>query len=102
MNFRRLGLAAILAALPLLMQISWALAEGASAAERETMLSLHNSYRAQHCVPAVTWSAELAAAAQKWADKCWIGHDKNRGHIGENLAWGGDRSASSSVDAWWK
>jgi len=102
MTFRSFGLTALAAALPLLMQVSWASAEGASVAERETILSLHNSYRAQHCTPALSWSAELAASAQQWADKCWIGHDKKRGHIGENLAWGGDRSASSAVDAWYK
>ena len=89
MNSRRFGLTVIAAALPLIMQVSWASAESVSATERDAILSLHNSYRGQHCVPPVTWSAELAAAAQKWADKCWIGHDKSRGHIGENLAWGG-------------
>jgi hypothetical protein len=102
MIFRRFVLTAIAAAFPLLMQVSSASAEGASAAERETILSLHNSYRGQHCTPALSWSAELAASAQQWADKCWIGHDKKRGHIGENLAWGGDRSAGSAVDAWYK
>ncbi len=93
---------AIAVALSLFLQVSSASAESVSAAERETMLSLHNSYRAQHCVPALTWSAELAASAQAWADKCLIAHDSRRGHIGENLAWGGDRSAASAVDAWYK
>ena len=102
MNSRRFGLTAIAAAFALVMQVSGALAESVSATEWETILNLHNAYRVQHCVPTLTWSAELAAAAQKWADNCWIGHDKKRGHIGENLAWGGDRSASSAVDAWYK
>jgi pathogenesis-related protein 1 len=99
---RRFGLTVIAGALPFFTQVSWALADGVSAAEREAILGLHNAYRAQHCVAAVTWSAELAASAQQWADKCWIAHDSRRGHIGENLAWGGDRSASSAVDAWYR
>jgi uncharacterized protein YkwD len=103
MSFRHFGLAVIAVALPLFLQLPAASADGVSAAEQKTLLGLHNSYRAQHCVPAVTWSAELAAAAQRWAENCWIGHDSHRGHhIGENLAWGGDRSASSVVDAWYK
>lgn len=98
----RLGLAALAAVLPLLMPLAPASAENATPAEEEVMLSLHNSYRAQHCVPALTWSKELTAAAQKWADNCLVMHDSKRGHIGENLAWGGDRSAASAVDAWYK
>ena len=101
MTSRRFGVTAIAVALSLGMQLSCASAETVTKAEREGILSLHNAYRDHHCVPALTWSAELAAAAQKWADKCWIGHDKTRGHIGENLAWGGDRSAGSAVDAWY-
>ena len=102
MNCRGFCLIAITAALPLLARIDGAKADGVSAAEQQALLSLHNSYRAQHCVPALTWSAELAASAQRWADNCWIAHDSHRGHIGENLAWGGARSASSAVDAWYK
>lgn len=79
-----------------------ALAEGIAPSELKTILSLHNSYRAQHCVPPLTWSAELAAAAQKWAGKCWIGHDTKRGSVGENIAWGGERTAASAVDAWYE
>ena len=101
MTSRRFGVTAIAAALLLLVQLSGAWAESVTKAEREGILGLHNAYREHHCVPALTWSAELAVAAQKWADKCWIGHDKTRGHIGENLAWGGDRSAGSAVDAWY-
>lgn len=82
--------------------LSAAHAAGISPAERETMLNQHNSYRAQHCAPALAWSAELAASAQKWAEQCWIGHDKSRGRVGENLAWSGDRTAKSAVDAWYQ
>jgi pathogenesis-related protein 1 len=98
----RFGLIVITAALSAVAQLSTASAENVSTAEQKAILSLHNSYRAEHCVPALTWSAELAAAAQRWAENCWIGHDSKRGHIGENIAWGGDRSASSAVDAWYK
>lgn len=102
MSSRHFGLTAIAGALSLLVQVNVAPAESVSAAEQKTLLGLHNSYRAQHCVPALTWSDELAASAQRWADNCWFGHDSHRGHIGENIAWGGDRSASSAVDAWYK
>ncbi|WP_088347875.1 MULTISPECIES: CAP family protein [Rhodomicrobium] len=102
MIFGRFWLTALAAALSLPLLLSPASAETVTPAEQTAILSLHNSYRAQHCVPALTWSAELAAAAQRWAEKCWIAHDKSRGHIGENIAWGGDRTASSAVDAWYK
>ena len=100
MSARRFGLAAFAAALTLL-QVNAASAEGATQAEQDTLLSLHNSYRAQHCVPPLTWSKELAAAAQKWADNCLAMHDSKRGHIGENIAWGGDRTIESSIEAWY-
>jgi uncharacterized protein YkwD len=102
MIFRNFALALMVAVLSLPGQISPVFANGVSAAERKAILTLHNSYRAQHCVPALSWSDELAAAAQRWADNCWIGHDSKRGHIGENIAWGGERSASSAVDAWYR
>jgi pathogenesis-related protein 1 len=99
MSLFRLALSAILT---LLLALPSAAADSVSPAEQEAILSLHNSYRAQHCVPALTWSAELAAQAQKWSENCWASHDKKRGHIGENIAWGGDRTAVSAVDAWYK
>ena len=102
MCFRRFGPIVIAAVLSAAAQLSTASADNVSTAEQKAILSLHNGYRAEHCVPALTWSAELAAAAQRWAENCWIGHDSKRGHIGENIAWGGDRSASSAVDAWYK
>jgi uncharacterized protein YkwD len=105
MTFDRFGLAALLAALALVTQVSCASAQGITPAERETMLSLHNSYRAQHCVPALTWSAQLAASAQRWADKCSLMFHSPRAkseRYSENLAYGGDRTASSAADAWYK
>jgi hypothetical protein len=105
MIFSRLCLAAVLACASLSLLPARAGAEGVSPAEQQTLLSLHNSYRAQHCVPALTWSAELAASAQRWADKCSLMFHSPRDRsqrYSENLAWGGDRSADSVVDAWYR
>ncbi|XP_028391024.1 uncharacterized protein LOC114515905 [Dendronephthya gigantea] len=49
----------------------------------------HNKYRTKHQAPNITWSAQLASDAQKWADELaknnTFEHDKNRGSQGENL-----------------
>ena len=45
-------------------------ANAASAETPPAMLSAHNTYRSKHCVPALTWSAQLATAAQTWANGC--------------------------------
>ena len=107
MTSHRFGLIVIAAAFLLWAPMSPVAAEGPSAAEQQTLLSLHNSYRAQHCVPPLAWSAELAASAQAWANKCSLMFHSPRGRsprerYSENLAWGGDRPASSAVDAWYK
>jgi uncharacterized protein YkwD len=57
----------------------------------ETFVSEHNRYRVQHCAGPLTWSSQLAADAQKWADTlkakgCVFGH--SGGKHGENLAAG--------------
>lgn len=54
------------------------------------MLEAHNQFRERHCAPPVTWSADVAAAAQRWADTlnakgCLFGHDNDTPY-GENLA----------------
>ncbi|MEQ1929872.1 MAG: PAN domain-containing protein [Parvularculaceae bacterium] len=46
------------------------------------MLAAHNDTRKSHCAPALSWSAQLASAAQEWANKCTNVH----GAQGENLA----------------
>ncbi len=103
MRFRCLGSVAVAAVLCILVPTSQIAAAGVSTAEQQAILELHNKYRAQHCVPPVEWSAELAAAAQHYADKCWISHNSHKARgIGENLAWGGERDAASAVDAWYK
>ena len=53
----------------------------------KTILDAHNSYRAKHCVPSLTWSGDLAASAQQWASRCDFNHD-DRSPLGENLFWG--------------
>jgi uncharacterized protein YkwD len=47
------------------------------------MLSAHNERRVQHCVAPLTWSNELATAAQAYADQCIL---NMHGSPGENMA----------------
>ena len=69
----------------------------------QAVLDEHNSYRAKHCVPALAWSAELAASAQVWAERCNFDHDHQSPH-GENLFWGtaGRFSPQSAVESWYE
>jgi pathogenesis-related protein 1 len=64
------------------------------------MLQAHNSLRAKHGVPALSWSPSLAATAQDWANRCVFEHSNNGG---ENLAqWtSGAYSAASHVRGWY-
>lgn len=77
----------------------------AAAEQPQAMLSLHNAHRAKHCVPAMTWSPQLAAQAQAWAAKCAISHSaaNERPGQGESLAWGtgGFATAQSSASRWY-
>jgi uncharacterized protein YkwD len=68
--------------------------------EAQSLLDAHNLYRARHCAPPLTWSAEVAATAQRWANQCRFDHDYNSG-LGENLAWGTQLSAREAVDLWY-
>ncbi|GAB1300815.1 Peptidase inhibitor 16 [Apodemus speciosus] len=59
-------------------------------AEKQSMVELHNYYRAQVSPPAsdmlrMRWDDELAAFAKAYAQKCVWGHNKERGRRGENL-----------------
>ena len=69
----------------------------------QAVLDAHNAYRAKHCVPALTWSTELASSAQQWANRCQFDHDDQSPH-GENLFWGavGAFSPRSAVTAWYE
>ena len=52
-------------------------------ADWSDMLNAHNERRRLHCVPPLTWSIQLAADAQAYADKCIL---NLHGSIGENMA----------------
>lgn len=75
---------------------------GTSAADKEAYLSGHNKLRATHGASPLTWSDELAAAAQKWANNCVFKHSGGTlGPFGENLAAGsGDFSIQDGIKAW--
>lgn len=57
------------------------------------MLAAHNRWRATVGAPALTYSTELAASAQQWADhlkqsnRCQMQHSQPNGAYGENLYW---------------
>lgn len=95
------GLAAIAAGLSLLALAGGAAAQTVTPEERDTIVKMHNTYRALHCVAPLAWSAELAASAQSWANKCGTKHGPH-GRFGENLAWGTTRSATSAVYDWYR
>ncbi len=57
----------------------------------QTIVTEHNRYRAKHCAGPLSWSSQLAADAQKWAETlkakgCMFGHSGSK--HGENLAAG--------------
>lgn len=58
---------------------------GGAPAEWADMLKAHNDKRQLHCVAPLTWSAQLAAEAQTWANDCTNTHQKGIA-AGENLA----------------
>lgn len=66
----------------------------------------HNRLRAKHCAGPLTWSAKLAAVAQRWANAlrdrgCMFGH--SNGSYGENLAAGtsGTLDPATVVKMWY-
>lgn len=70
-------------------------------------VAAHNKYRKEHCAPPLTWSDELAKAAQAWADHlkkadCAFEHSRTR--YGENLAGGtsGAFDEASAVLMWYR
>ena len=64
-------------------------------------LGAHNALRAQHGVPALSWSASLAKSAQAVADQCSFEHSATSN--GENLAQGtsGGYSPAQFVNDWY-
>ncbi len=55
------------------------------------MISAHNSVRISATptpnpsLPILTWSNDVAAVAQAWADMCRFEHNTGRGNLGENI-----------------
>jgi len=72
-------------------------------APMQSLLEAHNSYRTKHCVPSLTWSTDLAASAQRWANRCDFNHDHQSPH-GENLFLGtvGAYSPQLVVENWYE
>jgi uncharacterized protein YkwD len=69
--------------------------------DAQMLLDMHNVYRAKHCAAPLTWSTEVAVAAQRWANRCVFDHDPNN-EFGENLAWGTELSAREAVGLWYE
>src|SRR5262249_28015552 len=77
-----------------------------SSGEAKAFVDAHNRLRAKHCAPPLSWSAKVAASAQKWANAlrdrgCQLGH--SQGQYGENLAAGtsGTLNAATVVAMWY-
>ncbi|MEM9487947.1 MAG: CAP domain-containing protein [Myxococcota bacterium] len=72
------------------------------------ILAAHNRYRADHCAPPLTWSDEVAASAQRWAEtlrdnQCAFDHDPNT-RLGENMSFfspAGSADAEQVVAGWY-
>jgi uncharacterized protein YkwD len=78
----------------------------AKPAMAQAMVDAHNRARAKHCAAPLTWSAQLAQVAQRWANSlrdkgCAFGH--SGGSYGENLAAGttGTLGPSEVVGMWY-
>ncbi|KAI0762912.1 CAP domain-containing protein [Fomes fomentarius] len=66
-------------------------------------LQAHNSVRSQHGAAALSWSDDLAAKAQEWANNCVFQHSGGKlGKFGENLAagTGGSYGIGPAVKSW--
>ncbi|KAI0639329.1 hypothetical protein C8Q77DRAFT_53695 [Trametes polyzona] len=74
-----------------------------SQSDIDQYLQAHNSVRAQHGASPLTWSDDLAAKAQQWANNCVFEHSGGKlGPFGENLAAGTGNSygIQSAVKSW--
>ncbi|EIW64740.1 PR-1-like protein [Trametes versicolor FP-101664 SS1] len=74
-----------------------------SQSDIDQYLSAHNTIRAQHGASPLTWSDDLAAKAQQWANGCVFQHSGGTlGPFGENLAAGTGSSygIASAVKSW--
>ncbi len=105
MQIQRLGLLCAVAAL-LCLSTPGKPSDAGLSADFTAILNAHNAYRRQHCAPALTWSAQLAAGAQAWADACTRQHSKeawsSQACCGENLYWGsGTKGGATDAVKWW-
>lgn len=61
---------------------------------QESILHYHNLHRSAHSASGLTWSDDLAAAANTLANRCVYGHDTSipsaSGDYGQNIAYGYD------------
>ncbi|XP_076450620.1 cysteine-rich venom protein LEI1-like isoform X2 [Babylonia areolata] len=81
------------------------------AEEQKEIVDLHNQLRGSADPPAsnmmmLRWDAELAMIAQKWADNCHIGHDKNKDRnipgritVDQNIA-AGTTTWTQAINLW--
>lgn len=73
-----------------------------SSADIQAYLDGHNTERAAHGAAPLTWSDDLASAAQSWANGCVFQHSGGSlGPYGENLAAGsGDYTIADAIGDW--
>ncbi|MED6240884.1 hypothetical protein ATANTOWER_030261 [Ataeniobius toweri] len=76
---------------------------------QKEFLESHNSYRALHHAPPLTFNSKLTAAAQKWADECLkkrrLGHSDSED--GENVYYMQSQkpiklTGKEAVDSWYR
>lgn len=76
-----------------------------SAEDAQAILDHHNQARADVGVTPLSWSREVAAFAQAWADSlanfndCKIKHHSSERHYGENLYGGSSAEVFKGIDA---
>lgn len=74
---------------------------GSGNADQDAYLAAHNNVRRNHGAVDLTWSDELAAAAQTWANNCQWKHSQGAvGKFGENLAGGTNLGIAAAVKLW--
>src|SRR5664279_1780206 len=73
--------------------------------DAQAVLDLHNKIRADLGIPPLTWSTDVAAFAQQWADSlanfndCNIKHHSNELGYGENIFGGSSAEMFKGIDA---
>lgn len=67
-------------------------------AELQSALEAHNTYRARHGAPPLTWDTKVYESAQAWTDGCVWSHSSSG--YGENIGWG-YQNFKAVVDDWY-